>query len=150
MGPFYSHTQTGFLLLLITLPGVAGLLVAAYLTGIWIPLVPLAVFLAAISWAFSSLTVEVTASSLSWFFGPGLLRKSISRTEISSATPVTNKWWYGWGIHLTPHGWLYNVSGLDAVEIKLWTGNTLRIGSDEAERLIGALRTGWKRAKEGA
>jgi hypothetical protein len=40
------------LLLLLTLSDVIGLLVAAYLAGIWIPFAPLAVFLAAIGWPF--------------------------------------------------------------------------------------------------
>ena len=48
-------------------------------------------------------------------------------------------WWYGWGIHLTPRGWLYNVGGLDAVELALNNGRTLRIGSDEAAALARAL-----------
>ncbi|QGM44864.1 hypothetical protein [Methylocystis heyeri] len=135
---------------MITLPGVVGLLIAAWLTGVWFPFALVAVVLAAVSAAFSSLTVEVSPDELVWFFGPGLFRKSVPRSEISLVSPVTNKWWYGWGIHLTPHGWLYNVSGLEAVEIKLWTGRTLRIGSDETEKLVHALRSGWTQTRVGA
>jgi len=100
---------------------------------------PLAAILGGVGWAFSSLTVEVSTTELTWFFGPGFWRKSIARDEIISATPVRNKWWWGWGIHLTPRGWLYNVSGLEAVEIALRNGKTLRIGSDEATALARAL-----------
>jgi hypothetical protein len=67
------------------------------------------------------------------------LRKSIEREAIMGVTPVRNPWWYGWGIHLTPRGWLYNVGGLDAVELALSNGRTLRIGSDEAAALARAL-----------
>ena len=36
-------------------------------------------------------------------------------------------------------GWLYNVSGMEAVEIALRSGKMLRIGSDEASVLADAL-----------
>ena len=104
-----------------------------------VPFVPLAALLAATGWAFSSLTVEITPTRLIWFFGPGLLRKSIEREAIMGVTPVRNPLWYGWGIHLTPRGWLYNVGGLDAVELALNNGRTLRIGSDETAALARAL-----------
>jgi len=53
---------------------------------------------------------------------------------------VRNKWWYGLGIRLTPHGWLYNVSGLDAIEIVRRSGKTFRVGTDEPKALAAALR----------
>jgi hypothetical protein len=54
---------------------------------------------------------------------------------------VRNKWWYGWGIRLTPHGWLFNVGGLDAVELELASGRKFRIGTDEPQGLLNAIRT---------
>jgi hypothetical protein len=42
--------------------------------------------------------------------------------EIVGCEPIRIRWWYGWGIHLTPYGWLYNVSGFDAVAITLRDG----------------------------
>ncbi len=56
-----------------------------------------------------------------------------------TASPAPNKWWWGWGIHLTPRGWLYSVAGLDAVEIALHKGKTLRISSDDVIGLMHAL-----------
>jgi len=52
---------------------------------------------------------------------------------------VTNPWWYGWGIHLTPSGWLYNVGGARAVQLDLHNGRSLRVGTDEPERLCEAI-----------
>jgi hypothetical protein len=124
MRAFYRHTQTGMALRWVLILPAIGLLAIGF---------------AATGWAFSSLTVEVTLARLTWFFGPGLLRKSIEREAIIGVTTVRNPWWYGWGIHLTPRGWLYNVGGLDAVELALSTGSTLRIGSDEAAALAKAL-----------
>ena len=52
-----------------------------------------------------------------------------------------NSWWYGWGIRLTPHGWMWNISGLDAVELTYRNGKKFRIGTDELEMLLGVLKT---------
>jgi hypothetical protein len=139
MQPFYSRTQTGQLLRWAIIPPALGLLAAGYLGGKAALFLPIALALGGIGWVFSSLTVEVSATELTWFFGPGLWRKSIERDEIVSAIPVRNEWWWGWGIHLTPRGWLYNVSGMEAVEIVLRSGKMLRIGSDEASALADAL-----------
>ena len=139
MRAFYHHTQTGAALRWgLILPAI-GLFAVGFAARRAVPFVPLAALLAATGWAFSSLTVEVTPTRLIWFFGPGLLRKSIEREAIMGVTPVRNPWWYGWGNHLTPRGWLYNVGGLDAVELTLNNGRTLRIGSDEAAALARAL-----------
>jgi hypothetical protein len=37
-------------------------------------------------------------------------------------------------------GWLYNVSGLRAVEVGLKSGRKYRVGTDEPERLEAALK----------
>ena len=138
MRAFYHHTQTGAALRWgLILPAI-GLFAVGFAARRAVPFVPLAALLAATGWAFSSLTVEITPTRLIWFFGPGLLRKSIEREAIMGVTPVRNPWWYGWGIHLTPRGWLYNVGGLDAVELALNNGRTLRIGSDETAALARA------------
>lgn len=135
----YKHTQTnGWLRLALVFPAFP-LLIAAFLTGKSLLFVPLATILGAFGWFFSSLTVEVTERELIWFFGPGVWRKGLARADIRDATAAQNKWWWGWGIHLTPRGWLYNVGGLDAVEILLTSGRTLRIGSDEAAKLADVL-----------
>jgi hypothetical protein len=54
---------------------------------------------------------------------------------------VTNPWWYGWGIRLIPGGWMWNITGNQAVELKLKSGRLLRIGTDEPEALETAIRT---------
>jgi hypothetical protein len=139
MRAFYHHTQTGAALRWGMILPAIGLLAVRFAARRAVPFVPLAALLAATAWAFSSLTVEVTPTRLIWFFGPGLLRKSIEREAIMGVTPVRNPWWYSWGIHLTPRGWLYNVGGLDAVELALSNGSKLRIGSDEPPALARAL-----------
>ncbi len=59
---------------------------------------------------------------------------------------MKNPWYYGWGIRLTPHGWLYNVSGSYAVEIKTKTGKKYRIGTDVPNELEKAIRQSIERS----
>ena len=72
-------------------------------------------------------------------FGPGLIRKSWPLEAVVSSKPVRNPWYYGFGIHRTRYGWLYNVSGFNAVEITLRDGTRCRIGTDAPEELNQAL-----------
>ncbi len=87
---------------------------------------------------FSSLTVIVEDDVLRFYFGPGFWERRIPLDDVQRATRVRTSLLHGWGIHRTPHGWLYNVSGLDAVEVETST-ETFRIGTDEPERLRQAL-----------
>ena len=96
--------------------------------GIWL-------FLASEVMLFGALTVEVDHVAIRLRFGLGLIRKAFSLTDVASCRVVRNRWWWGWGIRLIPGGWLYNVSGLDAVELVLKNGKTFRIGTDEPRQL---------------
>ena len=88
-----------------------------------------------------SLTVRVSNNFIEIRFGIGIIRKQFAIAKIQSATIVRNKWYCGWGIRLTPHGWLYNVAGLDAVEIRLNNGKQYRIGTDEPKELHKAINS---------
>jgi hypothetical protein len=89
---------------------------------------------------FSKLTIKIDGESLEASFATGLIRKKVPLAEIAECEPVRIRWWYGWGIHLTPNGWLYNVSGLDAVAIKLRSGRKFAVGTDDADGLTAAIR----------
>ena len=92
--------------------------------------------------AFSHLHVVVDDQALAVCFRPGFVRRRVPLSEIESCEVVTNRWYWGWGVRLTPRGTLYNVSGLRAVEVCLHSGRRLRVGSDEPERLAEAVRAG--------
>ena len=85
------------------------------------------------------LTVEVDDAALRASFGWGWPRKSLELTTTSAVRIVRSRWRYGFGIRLIPHGSLWNVWGLDAVEFDLATGKVLRIGTDEPETLLAAI-----------
>lgn len=136
----YRHTQAGTVIL-VSMWGAALVLclVVALVPGI--PEPPRVVFTAAVvilllgGYLFGSLTVIVRDDVVEIRFGPGLIRKRYALSEFVQVSVVRNSWIYGWGIHLIPKGWLYNVSGLDAVELVRENGRRVRIGTDEPELL---------------
>lgn len=90
---------------------------------------------------FSSMTIAVDADSLRFYFGPGFWEKEIPLEEIRRVKPVRTSVLSGWGIRYTSNGWLYNVSGFQAVEIQRRNGGTIRVGTDEPEKLKEAVET---------
>ena len=138
--PCYRHTPFGTaivapLLLVAALAAGVGTLTGVPLIAVLGPAL-MAVFLA----LFYAPTVEIDATHLRFRFGIGWIRKRVPLAEIVAVEPVRNSWWYGWGNHRTPHGGLYNVSGREAVEITLTSGQRLRLGTDEPRRLAQALQ----------
>jgi hypothetical protein len=93
----------------------------------------------AVAIVFRSLTVEITGDELRWHFGPGLWSHSLALDEIDSVAIVRNHWWNGFGIRVAPGFRLYNVSGLDAVELHLKSGEIRRIGTDDPHELAAAI-----------
>lgn len=89
---------------------------------------------------FYARTVEIDAIYLRFGFGVGLIRQRIPLAEVRAVEPVPNSWLYGWGIHRTPHGGLYHVSGREAVQIALASGQRFRLGTDQPRRRAQALQ----------
>jgi hypothetical protein len=77
----------------------------------------------------------VTDRELVFYFGPGFWTRRFALHDIISVKVVRNSPLYGWGIRYTHHGWLYNVSGLGAVELTIRGEGQIRIGTDEPEAL---------------
>ncbi|WP_263787702.1 hypothetical protein [Salinibacter grassmerensis] len=88
---------------------------------------------------FSSLTVTVTDRELMFYFGPGFWTRRFALDDIVGVEVVRNSALHGWGIRYTHHGWLYNVSGLQAVEMTVRGNGQIRIGTDEPDALKQAL-----------
>ena len=135
----YKHTQTGWLTLMVC----GALLPFFVITAVITPDAPVHTFmlfvttpiLAVVMILFGSLTVTVDDAVITLCFGPGLIRKRIKLDTVAGCKPVKNQWWWGWGVQHIPGGWLYNVSGLDAIELKLNNGRVCRIGTDEPQEL---------------
>jgi hypothetical protein len=138
--PHYRHTQIGWVILAVLAGG--GAFLAVQLAGRAMPLpwLPLAI-LAVVLLLFGTLRVEVDRQSVRAIFGAGLVRKTVPLADVAAFQPVRNPWFVGWGIRLIRGGTLWNVSGLDAVELALRDGRFFRIGTDEPETLARALET---------
>ena len=136
----YEHTQRGTVVLAALLIGVAICSALATLSPAPPFVVPMVfgVFVVC-AYMFSSLTIQITGGTLCWYFGPGLFRKKILLSDIRGAEVARTRLIHGWGIHHTTRGWLYNVSGFDAVAVRLDTGKEILLVTDEPERLRAAI-----------
>jgi hypothetical protein len=139
----YSHTQTSYGPWLIAVAGIVvlGVLFASTgtMSGSNLAIILVLLLIAVIGVVFARLTVTVDPVSVVAAFGVGWPRRQTAVGEIVAARQVRNKWWYGWGIRKIPDGWMYNVWGLDAIELELRSGKILRIGTDEPGALLAAL-----------
>jgi hypothetical protein len=87
----------------------------------------------------SRLTVTVDAEQVSAAFGVGWPRRRIDLSQIVAVNRKRVRWFHGWGIRKVPGGWMYNVSGDDAVEVAVDDGTAFWIGTDDPEGLVAAL-----------
>jgi len=85
------------------------------------------------------LTVVVDARSVTASFGWGWPSRTIDRAEIERAAQVRNSWWHGWGIRKVSRGWMYNIAGRDAIELRLRSGRVFRVGTDQPGDLLAAV-----------
>jgi hypothetical protein len=140
----YKHTQIGYLFLfvLVWMVGVTALIFAfadeEAADTLVVTAISTVIVLAVVFW-FSRLTVRVDGAEIRVAFGPGWPRRVFGSHEVVGFRQVRNKWYYGWGVRGIPGGWMYNVWGLDAVELELASGKKFRIGTNEPEELVAAL-----------
>jgi hypothetical protein len=135
----YRHTQIGLVVVVSITAAIVFIAAVGHRAG-WPPamLAVLAGLVVALA-LFYSLTVEIRASELVVAFGIGFPRFTYQLSRAREVRVVRNPWYYGWGIHLTADGWLYNVSGFFAVEIVFFDGRKIRIGTDEPDSLYRAV-----------
>ncbi|MFH1142616.1 MAG: hypothetical protein V1695_02790 [Candidatus Uhrbacteria bacterium] len=137
----YKHTQIGKLMI------VVAVLLAVYFgfifqyAGYEPVLVIVSVLVLLLLASFSTLTVMIDEEYLRIKFGYGIFSKRLKLDQIDSEKAVKNHWYFGWGIRywVRPKMWIFNVSGFDAVEIKMKNGKVFRIGTDEPEALEQAI-----------
>ncbi len=139
----YQHTQQSHVWMMVLAPIEAVVLLALIVTGAGIAALVgvMLVFgiVMVVGLVFSRLTVEVDGGAVRLAFGSGWPRKTIPLHQVTSAQRVRNRWWYGFGMRKIPGGWMWNVAGLDAVELTLATGKKFRVGTDQPDALLDAL-----------
>lgn len=143
--PLYEHTQAGWPIRVALLaaamifvgstmlagPGEVGTAETLTLLGAAAALV--------VGWLWSSLTVRVADGALRLQFGLGVPRRTIRLSDIDSLEVARTRFWDGWGVRRTRRGWLYNVSGYDALLVRRKDGSALLVGTDEPRKLKAAL-----------
>lgn len=148
--PTYRHTQVGVLPIIMWIAMTTfcvALALREHLIVLWVTAAILAVF----GLGMSYLTTTVTAEQVRVVFGPQLYRKRIPIAEIASVEPARSFPLEGWGIRITGEGMLYNITGNEAVRIRLRSGGKLRIGTDDVSGLIAAITDAMRaRAERGA
>ena len=147
----YKHTQFSYLMLVVTL--------AALVLFAWVYIMALAepasvdsgpnfavtAIMASILFilaSFATLTTSIDKNRFLVKFGYGIFARTFPLSQIASAQSVKNRWYYGWGIRVWfwPYMWIYNVSGLDAVEIIMKNGKIYRVGTDTPRELEVAIK----------
>jgi hypothetical protein len=111
----------------------------------WV-IVALFAMLIATGITFSSLTTEVDATEFRAGFGP--LRWPTKRAlleEIAGVLPARTSILTGWGVRITMRGWLYSVSGRNAVIIGLRDGKQFLVGTDDPTGLADAINNSLSR-----
>ncbi len=136
----YQHTQWGHWTLVVLFVLAAAIAVIARsvaLFGVQCLIMAIAFGLV------GTLTTAIDDDAVRVSFGPiGLIRERFALADITAARTVRNSPAYGWGIRYIAHGRLWNVWGLDAVELQLKNGTRFRIGTDQPHELLQALRRG--------
>jgi hypothetical protein len=135
----YKHTQIGYLLIVALGAAVVMIGNLAVVTEFSPGALLLLSFMILCLLAFATLTVQVNDQAITIRFGMGLIRKSFRLQDVQAYHTVKSPWYYGWGIHAIPGGWIFNVSGWEAVELQMKNGKKYRIGTDDIQGFANAL-----------
>lgn len=111
------------------------------LVGVSVPMfAALALLLAGSVSAFSTMTCTVKDGEFRVACGLlGWPDKRVALEDIAGVLPTKTALISGFGIRITTRGWLYSVSGRDAVIVGLCDGKQFLIGTDEPVKLADAI-----------
>lgn len=142
----YEHRQTSWM------PTLLGAAVLAAFVALILTMVPLSEWLLALiviaallgltvfAALLSCMTIRIVDDQLRWSFGLfGWPRWSVPLESIVAVETTRTRVLDGWGVHLTKRGWLYNITGLDAVLIRRDNAASFLLGTDEPQQLALAL-----------
>ena len=137
----YKHTQIGYLVIFALLGTTLLFGTILIQEDLNYPILVFMILILLLLSSFMTLRVTLDEKYLRIKFGYGIYRKSFLLQEIISVKTVRNHWYYGWGIRVWfwPYMLIYNISGFDAVEIKMKNNKIYRIGTDEPQKLERAI-----------
>ncbi len=136
----YKHTQFAWVIWAILLWISSFLGVAAQLIGFNAGIIGFAGLLVLVAIAFYGLTVEVNQNShsVSFWFGPGIGKKTLNFDDIESVRAVRNSLRHGVGMRISHDGWVYAAAGFSAIEILLKDATKYRVGTNDQETLLAS------------
>jgi hypothetical protein len=140
-----KYTQFGTLSVMIMLPIFLFSILMLFVKGFSDPgQVTVYIFLATTFFfcllIFYKLTISIDNNYLSFCLGVGLIKRKYRLEDIAECKAVVNSPLLGIGIKKIPGGWLYNVSGLKAIELTFKnTGSKVRIGTNEPAKIAGSI-----------
>lgn len=133
----YKFTQFGTFSVITMLPIFIFILIMIFTIGLKDPVQGSIFIFAGVTFLiclllFYKLTICIDDTFITLSLGIGLITKKYRLQDIKSCKPVRNSPFYGIGIRMIPNGWLYNVSGLGAVELSFKNKKSVvRIGSND-------------------
>lgn len=141
----YIHTQIGYFLIIVLSVTIILVSTLVFRTNFNPGAIFIFAFMILCLAVFATLTVEVDDQAIHLKFGIGVIRKRFLLKDVETSRAVKNPWYYSWGIHVIPNGWIFNVSGWEAVELQMKNGRKYRIGTDDAEGLANAVKAGMRK-----
>ena len=90
---------------------------------------------------FSSMTVRVTDTEVEWWLTLPLLRGHVPLDNIKSAAAAVASPIHSLGIRTNGRDWTWILSGRNLVEIILKDDKRIRLGTDDAPRLLKAINS---------
>jgi len=142
----YMHRQTSYRAMLLILPIAAVVGSSVYFASsqgkpppLFIPVIAIAIVVIAAA-IFSTLIIEVTDDAIAVGFLFGAMRRRVARGEIMRAERCSIPWWYGTGVKYGLKATSYLAWPGPAVELTLKSGRALRIGTDDPDGLLVALK----------
>jgi len=138
----YQKVQIGYGILFMVLIAETSMIIGCLRFGNPMPSIFFSLLLAFLSVCFYSLQVTVDEAWLRLKFGIGLIHKEIGLDQIQACSRVKKFPLSGWGLKRIgrTRGWSYSVSGFEAVELKLKSGQILRIGTHDPDGLLQTLQ----------
>ena len=146
----YDHTQAGTVtrvVFLVTIPPLC--LFWWFMSAPMFTVLPFLVLMALGALTFHSLNVRVDDEAVHLRFGIGLIKRSIPFETITGCAPERTSWLTGWGIRYHGRGWLWNVSGFDAIRVDRSKGGSFFIGTDQPDALEAAITAGLSSGHDG-
>ncbi|HEY5339669.1 MAG TPA: hypothetical protein VIK27_01470 [Candidatus Aquilonibacter sp.] len=143
----YQETQTGvWTLVVLFVVGALELKFGLNLQPEWFTLA-LVLGLGLLAVIFSSMTIRVTPEAVEWWLGLPLMKRRVPIADIASVSAGQVGWLTGLGIRTDGRNVTWIVTGRSVVILTLANGRHTRLGSNEPERVVEAIRAALGEAK---